>query len=172
MSIATYFTRIGKRITDVAAKVISSGPADAGKIFATDEDGRFHISLMSAGIARKVTVLPASEALAIRAQVNIWSDAGVAKVRNADASNGRKSDGAVLEAVLLGAQATVYHDTEVEGFSGLIPDEPYVLSDTTPGGISFDAVERGVGKIHQVVGYASTPTKLICSPDPNPIYFA
>lgn len=172
MAVSTYFTRIGKRVTDVLALVMSAGAADAGKIAALDETGRWHPSLMPAGIVADVTVLPASEALGPRSQVNIWDDGGTKKVRYADASNGRKSDGFVIDAVALGAQATVYHDAPLEGFTDLVVDETYVLSDTTPGGISITAVTRGVGKIHQVVGFAATDTKLICRPDSNPVYFA
>ena len=172
MSIATYFTRIGKRITDVAAIVMSAGAADAGKIAALSDDGRWHPSLMPTGVVPDVTVLVASEALAIRAQVNIWDDAGVSKARNADASNGRKSDGYVLAAVALGEQASIYHEGAIEGFAGLVPGELYFLSDSVPGGISADPVVRAVGKIHQAIGTAANATKLVYEADPNPIYFA
>lgn len=72
--------------TEVEGVTASTGAADAGKIAALGPDGRFDDSLLPAGIGADTKIYPASEVLAAGDYVNIWDDAGTAKVRKADAS--------------------------------------------------------------------------------------
>ncbi|MGX5777505.1 hypothetical protein [Methylorubrum zatmanii] len=76
-------------------------------------------------------MVPASEALAAGAQVNLWSNGGVLSARNADASaanGGKRSDGFVIGAVSSGASATVYRSGGPNtGLSGLTVSADYYL---------------------------------------------
>jgi len=80
--------------------------------------------------------LPAYENLSAGDFVNIFDDAGVTKVRKADASANKPAHGYVLDDVAAGSDATVYFDGHNTKLSGLTVGTYYFLSDTTPGGVT------------------------------------
>jgi len=163
-----FMARIGGKNKQVEAKVGSAGASDAGKIGAYDSSGRWPMSTMPLGVGVNTQVAPASEALSAGNFVNIWSDAGVAKVRLADNSNGRSADGYVIEAVASAADATVYPlDGTNPELIGLTPGAEYWLG--TAGGVTgtpLDETDAGnVNKISQYLGKAKSATELVTCDD-------
>ncbi|MFN3985741.1 MAG: hypothetical protein ACK4KV_09625 [Rhodocyclaceae bacterium] len=163
-----FLARIGGQTKQVQALVESAGAADAGKVPALGSDGRLDESVMPPGIGADTQVLPASEALSAGNLVNIWSDAGTAKVRLADNSNGREADGYVLAAVASDANATVYPlDGTNSELSGLTPGARYWLG--TAGGVistALDETDAGnANKISQYLGKAKSATELVTTDD-------
>ncbi|NMG64372.1 hypothetical protein GPA19_05355 [Azoarcus indigens] len=163
-----FLARLGGETKQVEAKAASVGAADAGKIPALGDDGRLDGSMMPAGIGADTQILPASEALAAGTFVNIWADAGVAKVRLADNSNGRPADGYVLEAVSSAADATVYPlDGTNSALTGLAPGSKYYLG--TAGAVTATALDEtnssNANKISQYLGKAKSVSELITTDD-------
>lgn len=163
-----FLERKNGRTQQKQATVESAGAADAGKVLALDDDGRLHTSVLPAGIGADTQILPASEALSAGVFVNIWTDAGVAKVRLADNSNGREADGYVLEVVADAANATVYPlDGTNSELSGLTAGARYWLG-TAGGVIDTPLVETdaaNANKISQLLGKAKSETELITADD-------
>lgn len=146
--------------TEVEGVTASAGAADAGKIPALGPDGRFDDSLLPAGIGADTKIYSASEVLAAGDYVNIWDDAGTAKVRKADASAanaGKRAHGFVRAGVgAIGSDATVYFEGPNSSLSGLTPGATYVLSHTTPGGVvPLASGTTTAGHILQILGVAT-----------------
>lgn len=151
--------------TEVEGITASAGAADAGKIPALGPDGRFDDSLLPAGIGADTKIYPASEVLAAGDYVNIWDDAGTAKVRKADASatnGGKRAHGFVRSGVgTIGSDATVYFEGPNSSLSGLTPGATYVLSHTAPGGVVPLASGTTMpGHILQVLGVATDVSEI------------
>lgn len=111
----------------------------------------------------QVNILPASEALDAGDFVNIFDDAGTAKVRKADNSNGRSADGFVTAAVTGAADATVHPlDGVNAAMTALSPGKEYWL------GTAGDVIETpldetdplNANKISQQLGKALSATEL------------
>lgn len=157
-------------LTEREALIESLGAASAGKIPATDASGRLHQSLMPVGIGADTAAIAASEALGNGDLVNVWNDAGTAKVRKADGSAvGKEAHGFVLAAVASGANATVYFEGPNTQATALTPGVQY-LSDTTPGK-TVAVAPAGAGKVVQRVGFAYSETAFNFEPA-NPIVLA
>lgn len=163
MAAQRFLARVGGKFKQLQALVQSTGTADAGKLVALGDDGRLDESLMPPGIGVEVDIIPASEALVAGDFVNIWTDAGVAKVRKADNANGRVADGFVRTSVTSSADAAVYPlDGVNSNLTGLTPGADYWLG--TAGGVT-DAplVETDVAnanKVSQYLGKALSATEL------------
>ena len=144
------------------ALVSSAGAGDAGKIPALGGDGRLNLNMLPTGIGPSTKPLRASEALTAPCMVNIWNDAGTAKVRYADASTaaaGKEAHGFILASVASGAMVDVYFEGEATGFSALTPGNTYYLSNSTPGGVVNTPVTTS-GHILQRVGVALGTTSI------------
>jgi len=167
-----FFRRVGKQIIEVLGVQTSAGAANGGDIVALDDTGRLHSSMMPSGIGADTTTAPASEALAAGNFVNEWNDAGTVRVRKADATSySKRSTGFVLEAVALGATATIHHEGTNTALTGLTPGEDYVLSET-PGAVSLtEPAAPTANKILQHLGHAPSATSLSYEPD-QPIVLA
>lgn len=135
---------------------ISTGSGDAGKIFKLRSDGKIDESLLPPGITPDLDTFIAFENIAAGDFVNIFSDAGVAKIRKADASTiSKKAYGYVLIAVTTGNIGFVYYDDKNNQLSLLAGGTEYFLSATVPGGIT--SIEPSTtGFISQKVGIASS----------------
>lgn len=141
--------------TIINATVTSS----AGKVVKLDGSGKLDASVMPTGIGADTAVITASEALAAGDLVNIWNDAGTAKVRKADASvAGKEAMGFVLAAVSNAAAATVYFEGSNAQQTGMTPGLQF-LSATTPGKTQATA-PTGAGKVVQRVGFAVSATTI------------
>ena len=139
------------------ATVSSAGAGDAGKLPQLDAAGRLDVTTLPVGVGADVNVVLASEALAAGDLVNIWNDAGTAKVRKADGSTtGKYAMGYVKAAVSSGASATVYADGTNDGLTGITPG-PLWLSATVPGGVTSTPPSGG-GQTVQLVGWGVSST--------------
>jgi hypothetical protein len=142
----------------VTALVTSSGSGDAGKIVATNSEGKVDITLMPAGLGSDTFVGNASENLAASDLVNLWDDAGTTKVRKAsNADPGKSAHGFVSGAVTSGASATVLLDGTITGLSALDTAVPYFLG---VDGAVTDTAPTSSGTIIQEVGTSVSATAL------------
>ena len=149
-------------VVEANAVAVSAGGADAGKIVKLGAGGKIDASMIDGGIENRS--MTASEALSGGDLINIWNDGGTAKMRKADADNGRPTDGFVLQAVADGAVGTVYlEEGVISGLAGLTVGATYWLS-TVAGGIS-NASPNGNNVLSQIVGKALSATELRFRPE-------
>lgn len=152
---------------EVAPIQASAGAGSGGKIPALTDAGLLDLSMMPVGIGPDTLSIITSEALVAGAQVNIWNNAGVKNVRNADASaasGGKPAHGFVLAAFGSGIAALVYFNGEITGLSGLTPGAPMFLSDVTPGQASATVVTIS-GHLLQRIGTAVDTTVIQFQPN-------
>jgi len=148
--------------TEIPGTQTSAGSANAGDIPALNSAGVLDPTLLPAGIGGASIVLPATEALAAGAMVNIWSSAGVASIRNASAVDATKPvSGFVLAATSAGANATVnFFGQLVTGVSGLTIGAPVYLS-TTAGGVTPTAPSAAGNLVCVLSQTAISPTEFL-----------
>lgn len=163
MTAQRFLTRADGKTKQAQAKAASAGSADAGALVALDDTGRLSESLLPLGVGVQVDILPASEALDAGDFVNIYDDAGAAKARKADNSNGRPADGFVSTAVTVSGDATIYPlDGVNAAMAALLPGKEYWLG--TAGDVTatpLDETDAGnANKISQQLGKALTATEL------------
>lgn len=146
--------------TEQEASQSSAGAGDAGKIPALDSTGKLDPSMLPAGIGLNVDIIAATENLSAGDFVNIYNDTVSAKVRKADASNGRAAHGFVKASVTSGNNATVYGSGELnDNVADLEPGDAYYLSTSTAGGVQI-GIASGAGHIVQFLGVAKSATAL------------
>lgn len=158
MAAKKYLALVAGVFKEIVATVVSAGAADDGKIVALDANGKLDLTVMPTGIGPDVNTLTASEALSANDLVNVWNDAGTAKMRKADAASNKPANGFVLAAVSSGASGTMYSEGTNAGLTGLTAG-PLYLSATTPGGVSNSA-PTDPGQIVQRVGVAVSATAM------------
>lgn len=148
----------------------STGAGDAGKVIMTGADGLIDVSLMPVGVGADTLTIQASENLSAGDLVNVYSNAGAARVRKADATtSGKEANGYVLSSVTSGNNATVYVEQKITGLSGLTDGSRYYLA-TTAGGITTTPPSSS-GNVVQFVGRAASDTELIFQPG-DPVVLA
>ena len=131
----------------------------ANKIAKLDASGKLDVTVLPTGVGADTAIIVASEALAAGDLVNIWSNAGTANVRKADASvSGKEAHGFVLATVASAGNATVYFEGTNTQCTGLTPGVQF-LSATTAGKTG-SAAPTGTGKVVQRVGFAISATAL------------
>lgn len=118
------------------------------------------------GSAAATIAATASEALAAASLVNLWSDAGTAKARQADSVLEREAHGYTAAAVTQGDTATVALSGVLTGLSGLTPGARMYLS--TAGAVTATAT-NSAGQLSQLVGIATSATEVAFDPE-DPIY--
>ena len=147
---------IGGVITEVFGVQTSAGAANAGDIVALDDTGRIDNSMMPVGIGVDTAIIDASEGLAAGDWVNVWNDAGTAKVRKADATTaGKEVNGFVLAAVTSGNPATVYFEGTNTQVSGQTPGPVYLQTTAGTGGTTIPSAS---GNVVQQIGVAVSAT--------------
>lgn len=125
-----------------------------------DGNGFIDPSILPAGLGPELIIAPTTENLVAGALVNVYSNAGVLSVRNADASTtGKEARGFVQAAVTSPANATVYELGKNGQVTGLTIGSDYFLSTTTPGAVQTTAPSTP-GQISQRVGRAISATNL------------
>jgi hypothetical protein len=134
----------------------SAGAGDSGKLAALDGSGRLDSSFLPVGVGADTATVQASENLAAGDYVNLHNSGG-ARVRKADASNGRRADGFVLASVTSASNATVYFEGQNTGVTGKTPGAVQYLSATTAGATT-ETAPTTAGQIMQVLGVAVTAT--------------
>lgn len=170
MAAKKFLRLVAGKITEVFGVQTSAGVGNAGDIVALDDTGRIDPTMMPVGIGAEVKVLVTSEALAAGDAVNIWTDAGVAKARKADATTaGKQTDGYVLAAVTSGGNATVYTDGINTQRTGLTPGADLYLQ-TTAGAVGH-TIPSAAGNVVQRVGKALSATEWQFAPS-DPITLA
>lgn len=139
------------------------GSGNAYNIPALGPTGQLDVTMMPTGVGPDTQILPATEALAAGALVNIFTNSGTISARNADGSTTNKqADGFVLSAVASGGQATVYLSGLNTAVSGLTAGLAY-LSATTAGAVST-AGATAAGQTYQQVGVVTATGVLQFSP--------
>lgn len=146
---------------EVAGTAVSTGVAEAGKIVALDTNGKIDPTMMPAGVAAEVKVLPTSENLGALDMVSVYDASGTSTARKADKSNGRACSGYVLAAVTSPANANVYTDGIIPGLSGMTPGATQYLDDA--GGIT-ETPTTTTNEILQRVGVALSATEMLFEP--------
>ena len=141
---------------------VSAGAGDASKLFRTDAAGKIDTSFMPTGVGAPTKSILASEAIAAGDFVNVYTNAGVANMRKADATTDKPANGYVLAAVANAASGLVYFGAINNQRTGLIPGTLYFLA-TTPGSVAATA-PTGAGNIVQAVGYALSATESAFEP--------
>jgi hypothetical protein len=155
---AKYIRNNAGTLTETEALVTSAGAGDSGKIPALDGSGRIDASMMPTGIGADTASIASSENLAAGDLVNIWDDAGTAKVRKADATSaGKEAHGFVLSAVTSPANATVYFEGTNTAVTGLTPGTQFLA---ITAGATDDIAPVSAGNIIQRVGVATSATSL------------
>lgn len=156
MAAKKFLRLIGGVFTEVFGVQTSAGAANAGDIPALDDTGRLDNSLMPVGIGADTAQLVASEALAAGNWINVWNDAGTAKMRKADATvAGKETDGFVLAAVSSGASGTAYFEGTNTQVTGQTPGAVYLQ---TTAGLGGATVPNAAGNVVQRVGTAVSTT--------------
>jgi hypothetical protein len=152
---------------ELTPNTTSAGATDAGKLIALNGSGVLDSTLFPPGLGITAKTFPASEALAAGALVNIWSNAGVPSVRNANATDATKpAVGVVLAAYASGATATIYYGPVlVAGLSGLTVGAVHFLG-ITAGTVTATA-PSATGNYMQAVGVADSATELAFETSPG-----
>lgn len=183
MAAPRFLNIVSGRIKQLVALVVSTGSADGEKIVATDTTGKLHDSvmgaatsgssvvvkslpdgtldpsLMPAGIGANVVNIVASEALSANDLVNVWNDAGTAKIRKTDATTeGKEADGYVKAAVALNATGAVYLGSRISGLTGRTPGARQYLHTTA--GLMVETAPSASGNVVQWVGTAVSATEV------------
>jgi len=146
-----------KKKEEGLAVQITTGPTDANKIVSTGTDGLIDPSFIPGG---EVIVREASEALDGGDFVNVFDDAGAAKVRKADASAfSTRAIGFVKDNAASGANARIFGEGILGGLSGLTIGTPQFLSLNS--GEVTETPPTGTAEIWQMVGYAISATEIM-----------
>jgi len=160
MNVGKFLDLVAGIPTQINAILHSAGAADADKIIKLDETGKLSNTVMPVGIVADTEAVLASESLTTGDLVQIWDDAGTAKVRRADATalNKFSTVGFILNNFALGETALVYFDGRITGLTGLTIGERYYTSET-PGQVTNVAPATPEALV-QAVGRALTATSL------------
>lgn len=162
MAAQGFLARVAGRTKQLFGIMVSGGATDAGKLIAAGNDGKLDASFLPTGIGANQVIVPATEALSAGQFVNLYDATGTLSARLADNSNNREAWGYVKEAVVSGAQATVYRlNTVNANLSSLVTGSDYWLG--TAGGVITAPLdpEDDTGKLDQYLGKALSATELV-----------
>lgn len=159
-----FLSLVGGKVKQIFATAVSAGAANSGNVVALDSTGKIDMSMMPAGIGANTQVINATEALSAGSFVQIYTNAGAAGVRLADAASGREANGYVLLAVASAAAATVYPlDGVNSALTGLTPGATYWLGNA--GAVAATPLDStdvsNVNKVNQILGKAKSATELV-----------
>jgi hypothetical protein len=134
----------------------SAGSGSAGKIPALNSAGQIDNTMLPSA---DVVSLPATEAIAAGALINIWSSSGVASIRNADNTSAAKmAHGWSASAITSGSSGNVnVGDGQNSSVSALTIGTTYYLG--TAGAVVSTPPSAG-GTVVQRVGVAQSATLL------------
>lgn len=151
MSAAKYLTREGG-LQKLEVTVQTGGAAsDEGKIPSLNADGKIDLSMIPTdSLMTNTTTVQVAEDLAAGDYVNFFDDAGVGKVRKADATLSRPAHGYVIDAFVTGSNAVAYISGMCAG-NGLTVGARYFLA--AAGGVTSTPDEAN-GGILQFLGVA------------------
>lgn len=156
MAAKKFLRLVNNVLTEVFGVQASAGAANAGDIVALDDSGRIDNSMMPVGIGADTATITASENIGDGDWVNVWNDAGAAKVRKADATTaGKDTHGFVLAAFTSGNPATVYFEGTNTHVTGQTPGAVFLQ---TTAGIGGATVPSASGNVVQQIGVAVSAT--------------
>lgn len=115
---------------EVTPNLVSAGSADAGKLIALGAAGLLDLSMMPTGVGPDTSTILASETISAPALVNVYNNAGVVTVRNADKTGANRSkiaNGFVLTSIASAASGLVYFSGLMTELSGLTTGTPMFL---------------------------------------------
>lgn len=163
MAVQQFLARIAGVTQQVLALVTSTGALDAGKIVATDSDGRISPTLMPVGIGANTVAALVKSAVSAGKFVSYIDDGGVLKIIPAD-NNTNIAEGYVIEDYAVDATATVYPLDGINShLSGLTVGTDYFLG--TGGDVTATPLDESdldnKGKYSQLLGKAKSATELI-----------
>lgn len=159
---STYITNVNGQNEEAEGIETGGTVDDAHKLVQTGADGRFHESLLPAGVGAEVAMGTAGETL-VAANLVAFDSAGEV-VRASAAAGGRDAIGFVKAGHADGeTDVTVYLDGPLDGLTGLTPGARYYLSET-PGQVTAVPVTTSGARL-QFVGTAVSATTLKFSPD-------
>lgn len=145
-------------LTEVFGVQSSAGAANAGDLVALDDTGHISNDMMPVGIGADTATITASENLGDGDFVNVWNDAGTAKVRKADATTaGKDTHGFVLAAFTSGNPATVYFEGTNTHVTGQTPGPVFLQTTAGAGG---STVPSASGNVVQQIGVAVSATAI------------
>lgn len=161
MAAPRFLRNVAGKIKEVIAAVV----ATADSVVATDATGRIDVSFLPVGVGPEVITATATESISSGAWVNVYDNAGVISVRNADATtNGKPAHGFVLAAYISTNVATIYGPSNTNtGLTGLTLGAEYYLS-TTPGVGVATTPPASSGNLVQRLGIADKTTEIVFVP--------
>lgn len=162
-AVQRFLKRVGKSFQEVIPITTSAGATDGGKVIATDPTtGRLHPNLLPTGVAPVTKQALSSEALAAGNWVNMYNNAGVLNVRNADSSvQGKEANGFVLAAFGNGATVDVYETGTNNQLTGLTPGADYWLDPANPGKSVTPEPAYTAGQVSQYLGRATAANEIL-----------
>lgn len=164
-----YLENNAGNVTEKRANQTSSGAGDAGVIVAANSLGVIDESFLPAGVGADMIDLPCSEAIGQGKYVNIFDDAGTAKVRLADNSNGRVAFGyAKTAGASPGDTVRVYFEGPNPYLSSLTVGVKQYLG--TAGAVTSTAPVAPAAQFSQTVGRATKITEINTDIEQDPIY--
>lgn len=140
----------------VNATVTSAGAGSAGKLVQLDGGGKLDATVLPSGVGPDAQTFTTTEAVSAGDYLNIWNSSG-AKVRKADASNGRQAHCYAAASAASGASVVAMFEGTNAQVSGRTPGAIQFLSATTPGAAS-ETAPTGSGQIVQILGVATGAT--------------
>ncbi len=149
---------VSGKLTEVEATVVSAGAGNAGEVVALDSTGRLDNSVLPVGVGADTKIIEASENIGAGKYVNIFDDAGTAKIRLASNDSGRDAHGFLKDAVLSAANGTVFFEGPNDDLTGLTIGARYYLS--TAGGVTATPPTSPGATISQFVGIAVSATEI------------
>lgn len=161
MTAPSNFLKIGSdgNPAEEAPIQVSAGVASAGKHIAANAAGLVDSTFLP---TETIMTLPTSETVNAGAQINVYSNAGVFTMRNADNTNGRPAHGFIAAQVSSGNNGTAFlFKGQNSALSGLTVGAVYFLG--TAGAVitSANIPAAGSGYLLQSVGIAQSATTLV-----------
>jgi hypothetical protein len=165
-SVRKFLANIAGIDTLVSAALIG-GANSAYEVAALNSAGVFDVTMLPAGLNVDAQSLPATEAIAAGALVNVWSSGGVPSARNADnTSTGKPAVGFASAAIASGSSGTITYAGIITGLTGLTPGAPYFLG-TAGALVLAAALPTAAGTVIQAVGIALSATTLQFNAQPQ-----
>ncbi len=157
MGAQNFLTRFQGKTKSILATLLGGSATYAYMIPCLDAAGRLAESMMPPGWGANTSTTMAAEALGAFKLVGHNSSG---QARLADASNAYPCQGFTKASFASAAEATIYKDGSLTGFTGLTPGAAVYLS--TAGGVTQDVstIEATNGAISQEIGWASSATTI------------
>lgn len=157
MSIQSFISLVSGKLTQLFPTQISAGTSSAGNIVALNNLGVIDSSMIIPTTVLTTNAV-ASETILAGAIVNIWDNAGVPNLRNADnTAVGKTAHGYAPSAITSGATGIINLQGLNNLYSSLTPGSYYYLG--TIGTVTITAPST-TGNVEQIIGVAVNSTTI------------